>query len=74
MRPMAEIILRSRSVGNDRYVQCPECRHDIQIEAQTRLDMPYCSSCGKIVLDANQRYCCWCGVCFGEDDTDGTPS
>ena len=25
------------------------------------LEMPYCSYCGKIILDINQNYCCWCG-------------
>ncbi len=68
---MAEIILRSRSVSNNRYVQCSECGHDTQIEERLDMDMPYCGGCGKIVFDADQKYCCWCGNDFKEADTDG---
>lgn len=65
---MAEMIYKSRSLGGHRYKTCPNCHHEIETEHPIRLDMPYCGDCGKIVLDANQQYCCWCGERFEESE------
>lgn len=55
-----------RIVDNYRDEKCPECNHEYQTGSQTELNMPYCGECGKIVLDATQIYCCWCGCEFNK--------
>ncbi len=60
----AKIIPRKRTVGSYKYNECENCGHENAIEKPLRTDMPYCGYCGKIVLDAAQNYCCWCGSEF----------
>lgn len=55
---------KARNIGGYEYVNCPECQTEIETNHPVQLDMPYCSDCKMIVLDANQKYCCWCGVEF----------
>jgi hypothetical protein len=61
---VAKIIHRERHVGGYRYVNCPECKTEIQTEKPILLPMPYCGECGMIVFDAAQKFCCWCGCKF----------
>lgn len=58
---MARIIYKERHIGGYKYTQCPRCNHEFEIEHPMEFKMPYCSTCGKIILDAAQNYCCWCG-------------
>ena len=60
---LATMILKKRITGGYKYVKC-ECGKEIEVSKPIELKMPYCSSCGKIVLDAAQIYCCWCGEKF----------
>lgn len=61
---MAEIVHKERIVGGYEYKQCPTCKTEIEIRHPSEMHMPYCSDCGRIVLDAEQKYCCWCGMKF----------
>lgn len=65
---MAVINQIKRIVGNYRDDICPECKHKYQTGGQSEISMPYCGGCGKIVLDATQNFCCWCGCEFEEGD------
>lgn len=62
---MAKIIDKKRLNGGYKYVKC-ECDKEIEIDKPMTLKLPYCSECNKIVFDANQNYCCWCGSYFTE--------
>lgn len=63
---MGKIIMKKRRMaGSFKYHNCTRCGHEDVIEKpMENIDMPYCSKCGKIVLDQQQVYCCWCGVKF----------
>lgn len=61
---MAEIVCYTRLVGGYKYMNCPHCDGVVEVDKPRKLSMPYCSDCGKIVLDATQVYCCWCGKRF----------
>ena len=64
---MTTMVSKKRINGGYKYVQCPKCGEEIQTSKPIELNLPYCSSCGKIVLDAAQIYCCWCGEKFEEE-------
>jgi len=63
-----EIIHHKRQVGSYKYKDCESCNHSNEIEKPVMLEMPYCSICGKIVHDAAQNYCCYCGCEFERED------
>jgi hypothetical protein len=59
-----KIIYKPKIVGNYDRVVCPHCEKDFQHGTRTEMPMPYCGNCGKIVLDASQKFCGWCGCKF----------
>lgn len=61
---MAKMMHRDRITGGYEYMRCPKCHTEIEINHPIKVRMPYCSECGRIILDAEQRYCCWCGAKF----------
>ena len=64
---MAEIILKRRLAMGHNHIDCPHCGKVARpVSPGIYLDMPYCGECGKVVLDAGQKYCCWCGTKFEE--------
>jgi len=63
---MAKFKMIKRYICGDEKAFCETCKKEIPITASNiELEMPYCSECGKIVLDCSQNYCCWCGEKFG---------
>jgi hypothetical protein len=66
-RAEAKMVYHKKVCGGYKYVDCPTCKSSIEISRSCELEMPYCGSCGKIVLDAAQKYCCWCGKAFNEN-------
>lgn len=63
--------MKDRTIGGYKYINCPECEHEIRTEKPIRLDLPYCGECGKAIEDPNQNYCGWCG-CALNDEIDTT--
>ncbi len=57
-----------RYFGNYRYVNCPDCKTEIQTSKPIVLKLPYCGNCGKCVEDAAHKYCGWCGCKFDGQD------
>ena len=62
MTEKTNIIWHKRSVGGYRYIQCPECKTELQTEKPSHLDMPYCGVCGMSIADLAHKFCGWCGV------------
>lgn len=56
----------NRHLGGYEYANCPDCNKSIPIAKPVEIDVPYCSDCGKCVLDAAHQYCGWCGVQFDQ--------
>ncbi|MFB0847311.1 hypothetical protein [Paenibacillus oleatilyticus] len=65
---VAQIVHIERYYGGYRYVNCPECKTEIQTSNPILLKLPYCGSCGKSVADAAHKYCGWCGSKFDGQD------
>ena len=63
---MAKIKMIKRYVYGDYKAFCKKCNEIVEITTDTpiEIEMPYCNEYGKIVLDTNQNYCCWCGESF----------
>jgi len=64
LNTMAKMVYKNRVMGGYKYVSCPKCNYEIEVNHPIELGMPYCSDCDGIVLDATQKYCCWCGEKF----------
>lgn len=63
----ADMVNRQRTVKGI-YISCTGCNTEMEIEKPVTVNVPYCGSCGKIVLDVTQKYCCWCGCKFDGQD------
>lgn len=55
------VVYHHRHLCGYEYITCPECKTEIQIAKPVEGDYPYCGGCGKVVLDAEQSFCGWCG-------------
>ena len=60
---MAQIVLKDRHIGSYEYSRC-SCGQETEIARPIQAKMPYCGECGKIVYDADQKFCGWCGAEF----------
>lgn len=58
---MTKMVYHSRIVSDHDNHTCTQCGHLDHTGSESTLDLPYCGACGKVVLDINQSYCCWCG-------------
>jgi hypothetical protein len=61
---VAKIVYEKRVAGGYEYIKCPTCKTEIETRHPIELELPYCGDCGRMVLDAEQVYCCWCGQEF----------
>lgn len=48
---------------NPKEFECPYCQQRfVHYDKHTQMDLPYCGSCGRAILDAADNYCGVCGV------------
>lgn len=56
-------IIKRTTRDNPKEYECPYCQqHFVVYDKNTQMDLPYCGSCGRAILDAADNYCGVCGV------------
>ena len=62
LRERGHIVWKDRRVGGYKYIQCPECKKEIEVERPIDTKYPYCSRCGSLLADSFMNYCPKCGA------------
>lgn len=62
LRERGHIVWKDRHVGGYKYIQCPQCKKEIETEHPIDTKYPYCSRCGSLLEDSFMNYCPSCGA------------
>ena len=62
LRERGHIVWKDRRVGGYKYIQCPQCKKEIETEHPIDTKYPYCSRCGSLLADSFMNYCPSCGA------------